>query len=122
VSFGAAQADIHVVVVAVNGPSGPATISTAVTAKGSGTGTGSSLTLGGGDPARTIVTVVHAVKEGSQPQPGLGAVEVADTTHGSMPSGMGTAWWPDAFVPTPAYTWKTPAPWGALAFELGSVA
>jgi hypothetical protein len=78
--------------------------------------------LGGGDPARTIVTVVHAVKEGSQPQPGNGAVEVADTTHGSMPSGMGTAWWPDSYQPSPAYTWKTAAPWGGLAFALGSAA
>ena len=116
VAFAATQADVHVVVLGVRNDAAPVTIGNVASASGSGTL--GSLTIDGDPTSRTIVTVLHAAQEGSQPEPGF--AELADTQHGSRSSGMATAWSTDAFDATPSYSWGTPSPWGGIALEVGA--
>lgn len=115
-AFGATQTDAHAVVLGISNAETPVTIGDAASATGSGTV--GSLTIDGAPTSRTIVTVLHAANEGSQPESGSG--ELADTTHGSRPSGMATAWSTTVFEATPSYSWITSAPWGGIALEVAA--
>ena len=117
IGFGATQTDVHVAVMALRDDAGPVAIGEVVAASGSGKV--ASIGLDGGATSRTVVTVLHAAKEGSQPGPG--SLELADTKHGSRPSGMASAWWPAAFEPVPSYGWNTSSAWAGLAFEVQPV-
>jgi len=112
--FGATQADVHVVVMGVRDAGGSVSIGDVATATGSGTI--GEISLDGASTSRTIVTVFHAVKEGSQPANGL--IELADTAHGSRPSGMATAWSSAAFDPAPVYSWASASAWSGVAMEV----
>ena len=117
IGFGATQTDVHVAVMALRDDAGPVAIGEVVAASGSGKV--ASIDLDGAATSRTMVTVLHAAKEGSQPGPG--SLELADTKHGSRPSGMASAWWPAAFEPVPSYGWNTSSAWAGLAFEVQPV-
>jgi hypothetical protein len=115
-AFGATQADVHVVVLGVR--NAEATVMIGDVTSASGSGALGALTIDGAPTSRTIVTALHAAKEGSQPE--SGSSELADTWHGSRPSGMATAWSTTAFDTTPSYSWSTSSPWGMVALEVAA--